>query len=85
MTAVSSIISHGDAVLLAPDPILIEPRVEPLSEVIKYKLFALTVSQADVCISDGGTLTRLQVGDRKVDFSTVHTFMLFLNLQMVTT
>ena len=60
-TAVGEILSHGDGLLMAPDPILIEPRVEPLSEVIKYKLFALTVLQADVFIRDSGTLTRLQV------------------------
>ena len=61
LTALGSILCYGDDVLKAPDPILIEPRVEPLSEMIKYKLFALAITQADVCVSDGTTLTRLQV------------------------
>lgn len=63
-TAVGEILSPGDDLLKAPDPILIEPRVEPISEVIKYKLFALTVLPVDVFIKDSGTLTRIQVTNR---------------------
>ena len=59
--ALSHIISYGDDFFEAPDAIAIEPSAEPLSELLKYKLFALTVASVDVHLKEANTLMKLQV------------------------
>ena len=40
---------------------LIQPKVEPLSEVIKYLLFNLRIASLDLHLNDDGPITRIQV------------------------
>ena len=54
-------VSHGDGFREAPGAELIQPMVDPISEEIKYRLFDLSILEADVSITEGSTLTRLQV------------------------
>ena len=53
--------SHGDGFVEAPNVELIEPKVEPLSEAIKYRLFDLSILEADIHLLEGDTITRIQV------------------------
>jgi hypothetical protein len=64
-TAVSHILSHGDSTYKAPDPVLIEPVAEPLSETLKYRLFALTIDSVDVHLRENNTLLKILVSRRK--------------------
>ena len=61
-TAFIHIASYGDGFIEAPDAELIEPKVEPLSEKIKYLLFNLNILEADVHLLEGDSITRIQVG-----------------------
>lgn len=58
---VHQVVGVADATVAAPNGHLIKPRVEPLSEDIKYLLFDLSVGEADVCLLEGGGVLRLQV------------------------
>lgn len=60
-TALSHILANGDDVYEAPDAITIEPPAEPLSELLKYKLFALRVASVDVHLRESSSLIKLQV------------------------
>lgn len=60
-SALCLVTSHGDSTYKAPGPILIEPPAEPLSELLKYKLFALTVASVDVHLREANTLLKIQV------------------------
>lgn len=60
-TAVAHVLSYGDGIYKAPGAILIEPRAEPLSELLKYKMFALHVSGVDFNLHEENSLIRLQV------------------------
>ncbi len=40
---------------------MIEPKVDEYSEVIKYKLFDLHITEADIHITEDAAITRLQV------------------------
>ena len=53
--------SHGDGFVEAPNVELIEPKVEPLSEEIKYRLFDLNILEADIHLVEGDAITRIQV------------------------
>ena len=53
--------SHGDGFVEAPNVELIEPKVEPLSEEIKYRLFDLSILEADIHLLEGDAITRIQV------------------------
>ena len=56
--------SLGDGFREAPDAELIEPKVDEFSELIKYKLFDLNISEADIHIMEDSIITRLQVGSQ---------------------
>ena len=60
-TAAIHTLSHGDGFLEAPGALVIQPKVEPLSEVIKYLLFNLRIASLDLHLNDDGTITRIQV------------------------
>ena len=51
----------ADSKVKAPNGKPIQPVVEPVSEDIKYTLFDLSVAEADIHITDGEHLIRLQV------------------------
>lgn len=65
-------ISLGDGLVVAPDGEMICPRVEPISEEIKYRLFDLEIAEADVYIYDVGNLTRLQSAGLDLQMCTFH-------------
>ena len=60
-TAANHVMSHGDDFCCAPDPVLVQPQAEPLSELIKYKLFALRVSTVEVNVKERDSLLKLKV------------------------
>lgn len=60
-TAFGHVASYGDSFIESPNAKLIEPDVDPFSEIIKYKLFDLTILEADLHILEGSTVTRIQV------------------------
>ena len=60
-TTVAHVLSYGDGTFKAPDPIVIEPRAEPLSELLKYKMFVLRIGGADFKVYEENSLIRLQV------------------------
>ncbi len=53
--------SFGDGCQVAPDGDRIEPKIEPISEEIKYKLFHFMIEEGDLAVADGDALTRIQV------------------------
>ena len=53
--------SLGDGFREAPDADLIQPKVDEYSEIIKYKLFDLNITEADIHIMEDSSITRLQV------------------------
>ena len=55
--------SFGDGCQVAPDGDRIEPKIEPISEEIKYKLFHFMIEEGDLAVADGDALTRIQVRD----------------------
>lgn len=57
--------SLGDGFREAPGAELIEPKVDEFSELIKYKLFDLNITEADIHIMEDSTITRLQVAKYK--------------------
>ena len=60
-TAILHTLTHGDGFQEAPNPLLIEPKVEPWSEDIKYRLFDLSISDVDLSLLEDGAITRIQV------------------------
>ena len=60
-TSFMHISSLGDGFREAPGAELIEPKVDEFSEIIKYKLFDLNITEADIHIMEDSTITRLQV------------------------
>lgn len=60
-TIIGHIFHPGSSSYEAPDAILIEPNAEPLSELLKYKLFALSISTIDVHLRESNTLLNIQV------------------------
>ena len=64
--------SFGDGFEVAPDGEVICPRVEPISEEIKYRLFDLDIAEADVYISEAGDLTRLQSAGLDLQMCSFH-------------
>ena len=53
--------SLGDGCREAPDAELIQPKVDEYAEIIKYKLFDLNITEADIHVMEDSTITRLQV------------------------
>ncbi len=53
--------SFGDGCREAPGGEIIQPKIEPISEKIKYKMFHFMVDEGDLTIADGDALTRIQV------------------------
>ena len=72
LTTVIHVFAIGDSLAVAPDGELICPRVEPVSEEIKYRLFQLDVSEADVHICQGSSITRLQSAGLDLEFCSLH-------------
>ena len=72
LTLVTQVVAIGDDLAVAPDGELIVPRVEPVSEKIKYQLFQLDVQGADLHICQGASLTRLQAAGLDLDFCSLH-------------
>ena len=60
-TAVSHALSFGDGIVEAPGAILIEPQAEPLSELLKYKMFVLHISEVNFILREENSAFRLQV------------------------
>lgn len=71
-TTVIHTLSIGDGLQVAPDGELICPRVEPISEDIKYRLFNLDIAEADLHICEGDSITRLQSAGLDLEFCTFH-------------
>ena len=71
-TAVSHVLSYGDGTFKAPGAILIEPRAEPLSELLKYKMFILHISGVDFMLHEELSMIRLQVCVLFSSSRTVH-------------
>lgn len=65
-TAFTHAVSHGDGFNEAPGALYIEPKVEPLSELIKYRLFDLNIEEADVHFLEGSNITRVQVREQSL-------------------
>ncbi len=61
LTVFTHTASFGDSCREAPDGELIQPKIEPISEEIKYKMFHFMIDEGDLNIVDGDTLTRIQV------------------------
>lgn len=55
------VLSVGDTLIDAPNGELIRPKVEPISEDIKYRLFDLTIAEGDLHLLEGERIMRLQV------------------------
>lgn len=64
--------SLGDGLEAAPDGDVIAPKVEPISEEIKYRLFTLSIAEADVHICEGDGIIQLQSAGLDVDTCTLH-------------
>lgn len=60
-TLLHQVVGMGDSVVQAPNRQPIQPKVEPLSEDIKYFLFDFFLSEADLHILEGDSMLRLQV------------------------
>ena len=60
-TTYGHVASYGDSFIESPNAKLIEPDVDPFSEIIKYRLFDLTILEADLHLLEGSTVTRIQV------------------------
>lgn len=60
-TTIQQVVGVADARVEAPNGQPIQPRVEPLSEAIKYSLFDMSVAEVDVHLMEGDGLLRLQV------------------------
>ena len=71
-TAYVSVAAAGDALAVAPDGEVIAPRVEPISEEIKYRLFQLDICEVDVHVCEGESITRLQCAGFDLDMCTLH-------------
>ena len=54
-------LSVGDTLIDAPNGQPIRPKVEPISEDIKYRLFDLTIAEGDLHLLEGERIVRLQV------------------------
>lgn len=54
-------ISPADAVLETPDCLLIQPLVEPSSELLKYKMFVMEVASIDLTLKEADTMLQIQV------------------------
>ena len=54
-------ISPGDSVIEAPGACVIAPKVEPLSELLKYKLLAVTVTSINLDLYEKESDMLLQV------------------------
>ncbi|XP_019853101.1 PREDICTED: uncharacterized protein KIAA1109-like isoform X3 [Amphimedon queenslandica] len=72
LTALSHVISPADAVLEAPDCILIEPLVEPSSELLKYKMFVLEVATIDLILKEADTMLQIQTLGFGLDLCNLH-------------
>ena len=60
-TVVHQVVGVADTRVGAPNGVPIQPRVEPLSEDIKYFLFDLTLAEVDFIVLEGEQFLRLQV------------------------
>ena len=60
-TAANHVLSYGDDFLKAPDAVEIVPKADPLSEALKYSLFAVNLSSVDVNIREKDSLLQLKV------------------------
>ena len=65
-------LSVGDGLLEAPGALLIQPKVEPVSEDIKYRLFNLDIAEADLHICEEGSIMRLQSAGLDLEFCNFH-------------
>lgn len=61
LATVQQTVGVGDSTVEAPNGQPIQPLIDPLSEDIKYFLFDLSISEADVHLMEGEGLLRLQV------------------------
>lgn len=55
--------SPGDEMEVAPGGVIFEPIVEPLTAIVKYRSFTVSVCQCDVSLLEEKQLLRLVVGD----------------------
>lgn len=73
--------SLGDGFREAPNAELIEPKVEKYAELIKYKMFDLNITEADIHIMEDSSITRLQVVLQELSlFIHVHAILALLTL-----
>ncbi len=72
LTTVTHVFGIGDSLAVAPDGESICPRVEPIAEEVKYRLFQLDVCEADVHVCEARTITRLQFSGLDLDFCSLH-------------
>lgn len=72
LTAFVHIFAVGDGLAVAPDGELISPCVEPISEEIKYRLFQLDISEADIHVCDADSITHLQSSGFDLEMCTLH-------------
>ncbi len=60
-TAANHVLGYGDDFLKAPDAVEIVPTADPLSETLKYSLFAANLNSVDVNIREKDSLLQLKV------------------------
>lgn len=58
---------------MAPDGETICPKVDPISEDIKYRLFNLEIAEADLHISEDKSISRVQSAGLDLELCTCHT------------
>ena len=61
--SVPHVVSPGDEMEVAPGGVVVEPIVEPLVAVVKYRSFTVSVRQCDVSLLEEKELLRLVVSD----------------------
>ena len=61
--SVPHVVSPGDKMEVAPGGVVVEPIVEPLVAVVKYRSFTVSVRQCDVSLLEEKELLRLVVSD----------------------
>lgn len=58
---VQQLVGVADSRVEAPNGVPIQPKIEPLSEEIKYFLFNVTVAEVDVTILEEDNIMKLEV------------------------
>lgn len=81
-TTVIHTLCLGDGFQVAPDGELIRPKVEPVAEEIKYRLFKLDIAEADLHICEAGNITRLQSPGLDLEFCSFHSEDITLGLSL---